>query len=230
MNFLITGHSSGLGKALTILLLKKNHSVYGISRSKSNLLIEEIVCDLSDLDSVKTRACKFVESITRIDYAFLNAGTLGEIKKAKDVSIESFSSSIQINVFSNKLLIDTLLSMKNPCKNIITISSGAALSPKDGWFEYCITKSSLKMMTEQYAIENQETKFISLAPGVIKTKMQDSILLADPSKFKSVKKFHDMYDSLPSPEDISKNILDFIEHNIDDVKSGDYFDLRQIND
>ena len=48
---------------------------------------------------------------------------------------------------------------------VIALSSGAALSPKQGWFLYCSSKASFKFMIESYASEIKNIKFINLSQG-----------------------------------------------------------------
>ena len=69
-------------------------------------------------------------------------------------------------------------------------------------------------------------KFINIAPGLIKTKMQDLIFKVDEKKIKSVKKFKELNkkNKIPSANKVARNILDRI--NFLNVKTGQYIDIR----
>ncbi len=52
-NVLITGTSSGLGFDLATIFKKKGYNVYGLSRSKTELNINQKVSNFNDLKSIK---------------------------------------------------------------------------------------------------------------------------------------------------------------------------------
>ena len=225
-NVLITGTSSGLGLSLCDIFLENDYSVYGISRSETPRNIQSTVSDFSNKHGVVSSIASLVRN-NDFEYVFLSAGTLEPIKKAKDVSLKEFENSFQINVTASKQILDFLLKNSNGMKNVIAISSGAANKAYDGWLTYCVTKSALKQIISCYAIENPNIHFLSLAPGVIKTKMQDYILSKDANEFKSLEKFHKMYASLPGPDEISRSIFNNLDL-LSSLDSGSFFDLRDI--
>jgi len=72
---LITGASSGFGKATAELLSEKGHTVYGTSREERNdKSIHFLKMDVRDKESVKACVAKIVEAEGRIDVAINNAG------------------------------------------------------------------------------------------------------------------------------------------------------------
>ena len=173
-NIFITGHTSGLGLGMKKCFLKNGYNVYGLSRSciddKFNLKL-----NLSELDELREKIDSFMIH-KEFDLCILNAGILGGIKKVVDLNASDMIESFSINVISTKLIIDSAIRNKS-CNNFIVISSGAANRGYDGWLNYCVSKSSLKQMVYCYTIENPELRFISLAPGVVKTKMQDTDII-----------------------------------------------------
>ena len=184
MNALITGTSSGLGFELAKRFQKEDRNVYGISRSKTNLPINQMTCDFSDLDSITDRLEELIDT-DEFDYIVLNAGILGRISHTKDLSVSDYNEIININVLSNKVILDYMLN-KCSIKNVIGISSGAALKTYIGWSLYCCSKACFNQLISSYSHEYTNTHFISLAPGIIKTKMQDYIYSQDEIKFPSL--------------------------------------------
>lgn len=224
-NVLITGTSSGLGYALASIFLKKGYNVYGLSRSVSDLEIIQEKCDFSNLDSINEHLSNLIGGVV-LDYVFLNAGMLGNIDKLTDIGIEQFNEIFNVNVLSNKIILDYLM-VNNKPKTVIGLSSGAALKTYYGWSLYCTSKSAFKQLISSYSDEFTDTKFINLAPGIIKTKMQDTIKSVSVEQIPSVKKFHDMYENMDTPEMVAKEIIKKLPI-IENIISGDYIDMRNL--
>jgi benzil reductase ((S)-benzoin forming) len=224
--FLITGHTSGLGYSLNKILLKNKNKIIGISRSKSeikNLLNLKI--NFLNLKKLKNDL-KILKKIKKIDFVILNAGLLGSLDKFENINLSEFEKIIKVNLLSNKIIIDFILSNKINVKNIIAISSGAAVDTKFGWGLYCISKAATKMMIDTYAVENKKINFINLAPGIIKTKMQKKIF--DTKKnFSSLKKFKALYKKnlIDTPDMVALKMINFLSR-IKRYNSKTYIDLR----
>jgi len=73
---LITGASSGLGKAMANYLLKMGHRVYGTSRkpSENSVSFNLIEMDITDDESVRFAVSKVIDAEGRIDVLINNAG------------------------------------------------------------------------------------------------------------------------------------------------------------
>ena len=229
-NIFITGNSSGLGLSLTNKLVS-NNKIFSVSRSKIITLhknIKHYVVNFEDLKKLKKTLRNF-NFLKTIDYLILNAGILGSIKFANNININELIAGFKINVLSNKIIIDYFLNKKTKIKNIIAISSGAALSAKDGWLNYCGSKSYLKMLIETYSIENPKINMINLSPGLIKTKMQKQIFDTKNKKIISIIKFKSLYKNnlIKKPDEIADNVINFLE-NISKFKEAKYIDLRKI--
>lgn len=225
-NVLITGSSSGLGKSLA-KVFSETHHVYGISRSDS---IEHTkryrTCDFSDLESVKFYIQDLVAGVYDFEYVILNAGTLGDLKPSMDIPTQEYKRVFDINVWANKIILDYMLKNKN-VNDVIAISSGAALKGYFGWSTYCASKAALKQLISCYGDEYKAVRFLSLAPGLVKTKMQDKIYSHDEKVVPSVKKFKLAYNDMESPDKCAKKIYD----NINQIfwNSANYYcDLRDI--
>ncbi len=240
---LITGTSRGLGYGLAKVFLDEYH-IIGLSRSNCDLVqnqnYEHIQYDLKDLSRIYPVLENFFTSKKnqiQIHLLILNSGILGNI--AQDLyktSIESFQEVFQINVWSNKVLIDTLIELeekgiiKGP-ERILGISSGVSQSLNRGWNAYALSKASLNNMLKLYSEEFPEKKFISMAPGLIQTYMQDTIYSKgiDLEKYPSFKRLIDsrgtenMQDPVIAAEKIKNNI-----DKIFSLPSGSYVDIRKI--
>lgn len=213
---LITGTTSGLGKSLASVFGGGGYSVFSMNRS---------MCDFSELEEVKKSIDKILSSVDTFKYVFLNAGTLGCLKPAVNIDINEQKNIFDINFWSNKIIIDSIINSRKS-KTIIAISSGAANKSYFGWSSYCCSKSALKQLMSCYGDENTEMRFLSLAPGVVKTRMQDIIYTYDETEIPSVKKFKEMYDTMQTPRECAEKILTNIKHLTDSKES--FIDLRNL--
>ena len=164
----------------------------------------------------------------KLDYVFLNAGILGKIKKIQKISLNEIFEIYKINVMANKEILDFIIKKKIQTKSIIGISSGAALSPKIGWYLYCSSKAAFKFLIESYASEDKKRKYINISPGLIKTKMQNQICRIDEKKISSVKKFKllNKKNKVPLPDEVAENILNTV-YNLKIKNNGGYLDIRK---
>lgn len=236
MNILITGTSSGLGAGLAAHYLKQGHSVYGISR-KSNAALNGnhnfkfLSQDLSVFEEVENKTGTFLKGITTLDLVILNAGILNEIKDMKDTSLEEIKKVMDVNVWSNKILIDVLFNTIPDIKQVVAISSGASLSGARGWNAYALSKVTLNMLIKLYAREHLDTHFSALAPGLIDTAMQEYIYgLPDDERFSIVQVLKNAKGTyqMPDPEHAAKN-LSIAIGKISNYKSGVFFDIRDLD-
>jgi len=225
MNILITGTSSGLGYELAKEYNVKGDTLFGISRSKTDLDIKQEVCDFSDLQELPGALNNLI-GLSQVDTAILNAGLLGTLSKSRDISIDEFDNIFKVNVLANKIIIDWLLKNNTRVKTIIGISSGAALKTYYGWSLYCASKAAFKQMLSTYAQEEPDVHFVSLAPGIIKTNMQEYINKVDVKVIPSVEKFQNMYNTMNTPDIIAKKLISLLP-KIKDFKSGAHVDLRE---
>ncbi len=214
---LITGTTSGLGESLLKTYSEEGHSVQSIDRKD---------CDFKKLDQVEQAIDQYAKRVS-YDYVFLNAGILGQLLPARNTSLYDYQEAFNINVWSNKIIIDKLLK-NDSVKNVICVSSGAASKGYYGWSIYCATKAAIKQLMSCYAIENPEVNFLSLAPGLVKTKMQDEIHRYDEKDIPSVKKFKEAYDTMQTPDECAEKIYKHLDSILQQKQ--DFFDLRKLNE
>ena len=129
------------------------------------------------------------------ELCILNAGTMGNIARANNISDIELSDALKINVLANKIIIDW--SILNGCKSFIGISSGAAKKNYDGWLNYCVSKSAFRSMFLQYQKDLPKLKFKLISPGILSTEMNKKIKAQDISLYPEMKKFHETIASPP---------------------------------
>lgn len=224
-NVLITGTSSGLGYSLA-KKMKDNYNVYGLSRSKSDLGIVDIECDLSNAESIDNALKQIPKTIERFDYVILNAGVLGTLRRIDELTPHEFQEVMMTNFLSNKIILDNILT-HHVVNTVFGISSGASEKPYYGWSLYCTSKAAFRQLLNVYSVEKTDTSFYSVCPGPFKSKMQDYIYTQDESEIPSVEKFKKMHNDLVSSDEVADLILTNL-NIFDGIDSGSYVDLRKV--
>ena len=229
-NILITGISSGLGEALAKEYLSKGDHVYAIGRSFPKELDHDphfffFPFDLSQTFMIQSSIKEFIDKHS-FDLVILNAGILGEIKTLKEMEVTEIKEVMELNVWANKELID-LLSTYASVKQIVGISSGAAVNGSKGWGAYSLSKSALNMLLNVYAKELPHIHFTSLAPGVIDTPMvQQIIKYVDETEFPSARRLKE--GKIQSPKEAAR-LLVATFNTLLDYESGSFLDVREIS-
>lgn len=220
---LITGHSRGLGAALTRELLSHGHRVLGISRMPSNSLgpaprqqLHELSLDLGQ----PTALLQFLESSIVADFfknaqqAILinNAGLLSPIGPFGTLAHAEVLQSVTVNIGAVLTLTNGFIgaTVRCPDRRIVHVSSGAGRSPYAGWGVYCASKAALDHHAQCLAIEqHQGLRIESLAPGIIDTGMQAQIRATSLDQFPMRPKFDQLKENgaLASPDVVAKQLI-----------------------
>lgn len=170
----VTGTSYGLGKSIAKVLLKNQFKVYGISRTKSEILNNNFVwlkCDLSKFEDIKDVVAKISED--KVDLLVNNAGVVFA-EKGLDFTKEVFDKTYGVNLIAPILLAAVL---KNKLYNslVINISSTSDRFAEEGLGMYCSSKAALGIYFDSVVAENPNTKYINILPVYVDTPMLDKI-------------------------------------------------------
>ena len=223
MGVLITGVSSGLGKALIEEYQKNGYGVYGLDRTYIDLITLYRHIYEQGIDSL-------LKGKDKLDLIILNAGILGEIKTFTEFNMEELQQIMNVNVFSNKLILDILFERGVKVKQVVSISSGASEKTYKGWGGYSISKSAMRMMMSVYSKDVPDTHFTSLAPGLVQTRMQDYLCeKVSLNEFPETSKFIESKENgtTRSPYDVADDILRIVPKLLE-MESGGYVDLRSV--
>jgi NAD(P)-dependent dehydrogenase (short-subunit alcohol dehydrogenase family) len=136
---LITGATSGIGKATAIALARKNYKIiiHGRDKQKTeqtcgeiqeitgNSKIDLLIADLSLLKEVQNLADEFTKKYDRLDILINNAG--GIMNKKRELTDEGIEKTMAINLLAPFLLTKLLLPLlsKSPDGRIINVSSNS---------------------------------------------------------------------------------------------------------
>jgi NAD(P)-dependent dehydrogenase (short-subunit alcohol dehydrogenase family) len=229
----ITGNSSGLGFALTQYYLDRDWRVYGCSRRGCDGLggfLSDMRCDLTDFDALPVMLEDLLGGAGKLDLVILNAGILGEIRDMADTPLADLRRIMDINVWSNKVMLDWLIRSGMEVTQVIMISSGASILGNRGWGGYALSKSALNMLAKLYAHEMPGTHLVSLAPGLIDSDMMTYLCeQADAQRFPALARLREARttDVMQTPARAAANIASVVER-LRDFDSGSFVDIRQL--
>lgn len=235
---IITGGSKGIGLALCKKYSKNDYTVFSIARTKNNLTnITQFSCDISDINEMEKVFLSVFSTLKKEDISDItlinNAGILGDIAPVEKNSLQSIEQTVKVNLTATiatcSLFIKLTKNWKS-VKKIINISSGAAVSPYEGWSSYCSTKAGVDMLTqviakEQSSIENGVSIF-SIHPGVVDTQMQSEIRSTSKKDFAMVDKFVEIHknEQLFSSDFVAAKIFVIDTDNL--IENGSIMDIR----
>lgn len=235
MNILITGTSSGIGHALTIEFLEHGATVYGISRNYNDKLKEydgyhHLSHDLLKLNELPDKLNGFLAGVKTLDLVILNAGILLNISELRKTPIDEMTTMMRVNVWANKVIIDTLLEKVSSIYQVVAISCGSDISDAPGFDAYSLSKIALNQMIKFYSREIPEIHFSALAPGLIDSSLQEHISSLEGNDGNAiVKKLKNMRENgqLTNPY-IAANYLVEAMGTVLQEESGSYRDVRDI--
>jgi NAD(P)-dependent dehydrogenase (short-subunit alcohol dehydrogenase family) len=214
--------------------MEQGATVYGCSRREPKDLIAaglrfEAV-DLADEPKGREAFRKLVDGVPHFDCAVLNAAKLGKIRDLAETPLDDLRETMEINVWANKWLLDTLFSSGATVKQVVGISSGASQSGSRGWNGYSLSKATLNMLIKLYAGEQPETHFTALAPGLVDTEMQDYLTnLPEDDRFKPLEilKAAKGTEKMPDGDTCAKILIETFPKLLE-RESGGFADIRKM--
>lgn len=186
---LITGASSGIGKATALAFAKAGIDVALVSRSQEKLegvaaVAKEIgveakafTVDLGSVAQVKTKIQAIADEFGEIDILVNNAG-IGYTANLSDTPLEDWQRVIDLNITSVfQCMMAIVPGMRQRGKGtIINIASIAAKQAFAGWGAYCVSKAGLLALSQTLAQEERVhgIRVTAICPGAVNTEIWDT--------------------------------------------------------
>lgn len=175
---LITGASSGIGRAIAVRCSEMGANVIITGRNEDRLkqTLESlysggnhstIACDLSNLDNIAS----FVDQLPVLDGMVMDAAIF-DTTIVRHLKREKMEQMFNTNTFSNITLVQLLLKKKKiaPGGSIVFISSVASTRPYKGNALYSATKGAINSFSKVLAVElgGQKIRVNCIHPGIVR--------------------------------------------------------------
>jgi len=182
---LVTGASSGIGRASAEALARAGFTVFGTSRKPSGSSLGKVsmlACDVTDEASVATLVSEVLARAGRIDVLVNNAG-LGLFGGAEESSAEQVRRLFDVNLFGAVRVVNAVLpSMRAQGHGrIINMSSALGYVPAPFSAHYAATKFALEGYSESldHEVRAFNIRVSLIEPGTVKGNFDQSALEPD---------------------------------------------------
>ncbi|MEC9199255.1 MAG: SDR family oxidoreductase [Pseudomonadota bacterium] len=185
---LITGASRGIGAAAARVFADAGANVVLVARNREAVAelagqIGEqalaVPCDVSRYWEVEAAVQAAVNTFGGLDVVIGNAGIIDPIGAMDAVQPDAWGHLIDVNVKGvfNGFHAALPVMKARGGGSFLTVSSGAAHRPVEGWSAYCASKAAVAMLTRSLDLENRSAgiRAIGLSPGTVATDMQREI-------------------------------------------------------
>jgi NAD(P)-dependent dehydrogenase (short-subunit alcohol dehydrogenase family) len=191
MNVVVTGSSTGIGRALVEHLLGKGHAVWGLARSDQvdfaakHPTFRFSRCDVSDYAAVSRATAEIMAAWAHVDALVCAAGLQGEIGPALSADPVKWSATVRANLDGTYFVIRALapvLAGAPRRQKIVCFSGGGATKSRANFSAYGVAKTGIVRLVETIADETrgQPLDINALAPGAINTRLTEEVLALGP--------------------------------------------------
>lgn len=183
----VTGASSGIGKAITQRLLELDYEVVGVSRSITKELFSHpnfsaLQTDLSN-EKETLALCEKLKTISV--HILINCAGFGRFEPHEELNPQTIIKMTFLNLTSPMLLTNTLLrSLKNNAGYLININSIEALRASKFAAVYSATKAGLKSFSDSLFEETRksELSITNINPDMTQSSFYDALRFETGSK------------------------------------------------
>jgi NAD(P)-dependent dehydrogenase (short-subunit alcohol dehydrogenase family) len=231
----VTGSSSGIGYETSLMLARSGFLTFATMRNlnkgeniksiaaKENLPVHIIQLDVTDDVSINNAVQAILSETGRIDVLVNNAGYVLD-GAFEDLSMDEIKAQYETNVFGLIRTTQAVLPAMRKQKSgfIVNISSIAGRFGYPGGSAYISTKFAIEGLSESmaYELEPFGIKVIIIEPGVIRTNIFNSVVVAKKSQDpnspytqitqKVASAFEGMMKNASSPELVAKVVLEAV--------------------
>lgn len=186
---LITGASSGIGKATALAFAKAGIDVALVSRSQDKLEAvakaaseagveaKAYAQDLAEIEQVKVRISAIAADFAPIDILVNNAG-MAYTNPLSETPLSDWQRVIDLNLTSVfQCILGILPAMRDQQRGtIINIASIAGQQPFPTWGAYNVSKAGLIALSKTLAAEERShgIRVVTISPGAVNTPLWDT--------------------------------------------------------
>jgi 3-oxoacyl-[acyl-carrier protein] reductase len=192
MRIVLTGSSSGIGRALAERLLSHGHLVWGLARSDQTEFASRhpgaffaTRCDVADWTQVAGAAHTILAEWPEIGGLVTCAGQQGAIGPATTIDPLQWGATVRTNLdgtFHAIRAFHAALRLAPRRAKIVCFSGGGATKPRPNFSAYGAAKTAVVRLIETVAEEERDTPLDinAVAPGAINTRLTDELIALGP--------------------------------------------------
>jgi NAD(P)-dependent dehydrogenase (short-subunit alcohol dehydrogenase family) len=185
---LITGASRGIGAAAgrafaaqgaNVVLMARDRDAIATLAGEIGPAALAVPVDVATYWQVEAAVTAATEAFGAVDILVNNAGVIEPIAGLDVVDPDAWGQVIDVNLkgvmHGMRAVLPGMLAQGGG--TILTISSGAAHNPLEGWSHYCASKAGAAMLTRCLHLEHGGAgiRAMGLSPGTVATQMQREI-------------------------------------------------------
>lgn len=221
-SIVVTGASSGMGKAIVERFVKEGAFVVAVARRKERLdALKESLAqekgkvlvfqgDVSKKEDNEKMIELAVQHFGKLDVLVNNAGIMDDMSGIGDATDEKYEQVMKVNVYGPMCAMRKAVSVfkEQGHGNIINVASVGGMRTAAGAI-YCASKAALLAMTRNTAFMYipDHIRCNAIAPGGIQTEIANSMGMPNPSGYARVQKVLAAAPQPGVPEDIAAAAL-----------------------
>jgi NADP-dependent 3-hydroxy acid dehydrogenase YdfG len=204
----VTGASSGLGKAVTELLAKEGIKVFALARNidqvKFSPNVVKVTCNIRNLQSIDDAFSTIDKETENIDF-LINCAGRGLVKSFEETTREEIMDIFGVNLKGNIYIAQEVYKrmLQKKSGHIINVGSTSSIKAREMEVLYCASKWGLRGFTESLRLEAKKhgIKVTGVYPGGMRS---ENFWKIAPEK--DISAYMD-------PNDIAKQILNILNSN-----------------
>ncbi|HHP7231219.1 MAG TPA: SDR family oxidoreductase [Xenococcaceae cyanobacterium] len=186
---IITGASSGIGRATALAFAKSGINLALISRSEVKLaavveaaqavgvIAQAYPLDLANIAMVQEQISAIAQDLGTVDILVNNAG-MGYTNSLANTSLADWQKILDLNLTSVFQCIQGVLPQmrQRGTGTIVNVASIAAYNAFPDWGAYSVSKAGLVALTKALAVEERSKgiRAVTIAPGAVNTPIWDT--------------------------------------------------------
>lgn len=186
---IITGASSGIGKATALAFAKNGINLALVSRSLDKLTAvakaatemgveaKAYPIDLANIKTVKEKIAAIATEFGPIDILVNNAG-MGYTNPLAKTTLDDWQQVLELNLTSVFQCVQGILPQMRARATgiIVNVSSIAAYNAFPDWGAYSVSKAALVAFSKTLAVEERANgiRVVTIAPGAVNTSIWDT--------------------------------------------------------
>ena len=182
---LVTGATSGIGRACAVMMAREGAIVVAIGRNESELssvrdearnldgTIKTHLADVTETSQVDRLVTDTVESLGRID-VLVNCAGIIKSGTIENTSLDEWDKMLNVNLRSVFYIIQRCMPHLEAVKgNIVNVSSVTGTRAFPGVLAYCVSKAGIDQLTRCVALEMaaRSVRVNAVNPGVVETNL-----------------------------------------------------------